>query len=645
MGSMTRRGLLALRSSAWPRSSRRGRGAASRPVDQGGDRGVQPRPHPALLAGPGRAVHQADRRQGGSAGDRLELHRSAGQHHDPEQPAARRAQSQLVLELRQGRAPLLGRTRPSRPRRGTTSSRPSRAAAPTATSSTGSRSWPARAPSSTTATCSPAPEVAAPPRTWDELGPGRAQGAGAGRRRRSATRCRSGPRRRRPSGRSGCGTTAATGSPATRGRSTATRTSRRSSSWPTLANTHKVTQVNPGKTNRTDGAFQLFKDGKVGMVMGFSPLAAPARRREGKVQLRRDPDADQCRQAGDPRRRGLPDGLQEEGQPGSGAGSSSTSTTSRSNITRWITAEGFLPVTKSGRERMSGNAKLKPYLDALPSARLAPTTDPMWDRVKLDVQQSIGAGRPAGRRPEAGPRPAPEERRAESASLTGLPPARGRGPAGAGWRALLWLGPSLAPHRGGGGLPGGRAGPRVPRPLLDHRALPGPVGPRNYARLLEQDALPTVVGNTVVWVAVVVGLTLVLSLGLAQLLNKRFSGPAARALGADRAVGRLADHDLEALRVDLRLLLRPAQPRPASRRRPSAPVDWLGDDRTVMGAMIAVGVFVSLPFTTYVLLAGLPDHSRRGLRGGPGGRRVGLARAIGRSPCRCSGPRCWWPRC
>ena len=28
--------------------------------------------------------------------------------------------------------------------------------------------------------------------------------------------------------------------------------------------TDKVTQINPGKTNRTDGAFQLFKDGKVG---------------------------------------------------------------------------------------------------------------------------------------------------------------------------------------------------------------------------------------------------------------------------------------------------------------------------------------------------------------------------------------------
>ena len=50
---------------------------------------------------------------------------------------------------------------------------------------------------------------------------------------------------------------------------------------------------------------------------------------------------------------------------------------------------------------MSGNAKLKPYLDALPSARLAPTTDPAWDKVKLDVQQTIGARRAAGRQPQA----------------------------------------------------------------------------------------------------------------------------------------------------------------------------------------------------------------------------------------------------
>ena len=41
-----------------------------------------------------------------------------------------------------------------------------------------------------------------------------------------------------------------------------------------LAVTDKVTQNNPGKTNRTDGAFALFQSGKAGMVVGFSPLAA-----------------------------------------------------------------------------------------------------------------------------------------------------------------------------------------------------------------------------------------------------------------------------------------------------------------------------------------------------------------------------------
>ena len=84
-----------------------------------------------------------------------------------------------------------------------------------------------------------------------------------------------------------------------------------------LANKHKVTQVNPGKTNRTDGAFQLFKDGKVGMVMGFSPLAGQLDE-EGKVSYGVAEMPTNTGTVGHPRRRGLPDGLQEEGQPGRG---------------------------------------------------------------------------------------------------------------------------------------------------------------------------------------------------------------------------------------------------------------------------------------------------------------------------------------
>src|SRR5262247_1860039 len=162
-----------------------------------------------------------------------------------------------------------------------------------------------------------------------------------------------------------------------------------------LANRDRVTQVNPGKTNRTDGAFQLFKDGKVGMVIGFSPLAkqldAEGKVKYGVAEMPTTLDAPATLGVEDylmafkkkDNREAVKKFLDLYYQP--------------DNITKWITTEGFLPVTKSGLERMRANSALKPYLDALPNARLAPTTDPAWDRVKLDVQQNIGlAVQPGG---------------------------------------------------------------------------------------------------------------------------------------------------------------------------------------------------------------------------------------------------------
>jgi multiple sugar transport system substrate-binding protein len=162
-----------------------------------------------------------------------------------------------------------------------------------------------------------------------------------------------------------------------------------------LANTHKVTQVNPGKTNRTDGAFQLFKDGKVGMVMGFSPLAAQLDA-EGKVNYG---VAQMPTNVGNPVTLGVEDYLMAFKKKGNQEVVKQFLDLyyQPENITRWITAEGFLPVTKAGLQQMSGNPKLTPYLDALPNARLAPTTDPAWDKVKLDAQQNIGlAVQPGG---------------------------------------------------------------------------------------------------------------------------------------------------------------------------------------------------------------------------------------------------------
>jgi multiple sugar transport system substrate-binding protein len=162
-----------------------------------------------------------------------------------------------------------------------------------------------------------------------------------------------------------------------------------------LANTHKVTQVNPGKTNRTDGAFQLFKDGKVGMVIGFSPLAKQLDA-EKKVDygIAAMPTA-----TGKSVTLAVEDYLMAFKKKGNQEAVKKFLDLyyQPDQITKWIAAEGFLPVTRSGVQQMRANPKLVPYLDALPNARLVPTTDPTWDKVKVDVQQTIGlAVQPGG---------------------------------------------------------------------------------------------------------------------------------------------------------------------------------------------------------------------------------------------------------
>ena len=173
------------------------------------------------------------------------------------------------------------------------------------------------------------------------------------------------------------------------------------------------------------------------------------------------------------------------------------------------------------------------------------------------------------------------------------------------WEALLWLGPSLALIAGVVFYPA----LALVRASLGRYSITGVfqgfVGADNYARLLEQPALAAVLANTAVWVAAVVSVTVIVSLGLAQLLNESFPGRglvraalivpwAASLIMTSKLFVWIYDYYFGALNHLL-----------TSLRLTARPVDWLGDDATVMGAMIAVGIFVSLPFTTYVVLAGL----------------------------------------
>jgi ABC-type sugar transport system permease subunit len=106
------------------------------------------------------------------------------------------------------------------------------------------------------------------------------------------------------------------------------------------------------------------------------------------------------------------------------------------------------------------------------------------------------------------------------------------------------------------------------------------VGFSNYARLLEQPALAAVVANTVVWVATVVAVTVVVSLGLAQFLNQRFPGRrfvrwalivpwAASLVMTAKLFVWIYDYYFGILNHVL-----------VSAGRLAAPVDWLGEDAT-----------------------------------------------------------------
>jgi multiple sugar transport system permease protein len=133
----------------------------------------------------------------------------------------------------------------------------------------------------------------------------------------------------------------------------------------------------------------------------------------------------------------------------------------------------------------------------------------------------------------------------------------------------------------------------------------GSAGLENYVKVLDHPDLGTVLVNTVVWVVAVLVLSILISLGLAQLLSKEFFGRkvvrwaviipwAASLVITARLFTLLLDYNYGIVnRFLLAVGIR------------DTPIDFLGDDRWTMPSMIAVGVFVTLPFTIYVLLAGL----------------------------------------
>jgi multiple sugar transport system permease protein len=137
----------------------------------------------------------------------------------------------------------------------------------------------------------------------------------------------------------------------------------------------------------------------------------------------------------------------------------------------------------------------------------------------------------------------------------------------------------------------------------------GSAGFANFMSLFKEPALIGVLLRTVVWVVGVVVITMVLSLGLAQLFNANFPGrrvtrwalivPWASsvmmtalvfrwALDSNNGVVNVFLHDIGVLKSFN-----------------SNAADWLGNPTSAFIWMMVVAIFVSLPFSTYALLAGL----------------------------------------
>ena len=134
-------------------------------------------------------------------------------------------------------------------------------------------------------------------------------------------------------------------------------------------------------------------------------------------------------------------------------------------------------------------------------------------------------------------------------------------------------------------------------------------GTTNYHNLFHEPDFVSVLLRTVVWVVVVVAVTVFISLGLAQLLHQKFPGrrltrwaliiPWAASVMMTALIFKWAlDPNVGVINVILHHI-------GVVKQYGSNQADWLGNPTSALVWMMAVAIFVSLPFTTYAILSGL----------------------------------------
>lgn len=138
-----------------------------------------------------------------------------------------------------------------------------------------------------------------------------------------------------------------------------------------------ATQADAGATNRSP-LMDVFVQGKIGMIIGLPPTVGQIEKGNPalKYSINPIPTAD-----GKPFTLGVADHLmafKNDGKKKAAITKFLDFFYSADQYVKWVSAEKFLPTTKSGAKAVGGDASLKPFLEALPNAQFYPSTNPKW---------------------------------------------------------------------------------------------------------------------------------------------------------------------------------------------------------------------------------------------------------------------------
>lgn len=150
----------------------------------------------------------------------------------------------------------------------------------------------------------------------------------------------------------------------------------------------KATEVNPGKTGRVEGSWQLFEAGTAGMTIGQGGLADRLDKAGTPYKIAQFPAA----QGVQPTSLGIADYIMAFKKPGNQDAVKQflDLAFSKDTYTTFSKTEGLLPVTTDAQEALSSDPKFGPYIEALKSASFAPVGEPNWDKVLGAMKNSLG---------------------------------------------------------------------------------------------------------------------------------------------------------------------------------------------------------------------------------------------------------------